>query len=144
MPRNVHSGQSTGFARAAGKIAAASRELAKHSFLYRSAQSLAATGSGELEISVAQTNDSFVLTANLGHKITDAIFFPLAESQVSNAAPQTLVPTATGFTLTLRKSDQLLKPIARLKGVLMLSGEQAYSIDVPIGKPVATGPIGSK
>ena len=96
------------------------------------------------KFSIAQTNDSFVLTANLGHKITGAIFFPLAESQVSNAAPQTLVPTAAGFTLTLRKSDQLLKPIARLKGVLMLSGEQAYSIDVPIGKPVATGPIGSK
>jgi DsbC/DsbD-like thiol-disulfide interchange protein len=86
------------------------------------------------EFFVAQKNDSFVLTANLGHKITDAIFFPLAESQVSNAAPQTLVPTSTGFTLTLRKSDQLLKPIARLKGVLVLSGEQPYSIDVPIGK----------
>jgi len=96
------------------------------------------------KFSIAQTNDSFVLTANLGHKITGAIFFPLAESQVSNAAPQTLVTTGTGFTLTLRKSDQLLKPIARLKGVLVLSGEQAYSIDAPIGKPVATSPPGSK
>jgi DsbC/DsbD-like thiol-disulfide interchange protein len=86
------------------------------------------------EFFIAQTNDSFVLTATLGHKITDAIFFPLAESQVSNAAPQTLVPTTTGFTLTLRKSDQLLKPIWRLKGVLVFSGEQPYSIDVPIGK----------
>ena len=96
------------------------------------------------KFSIAQTNDSFVLTANLGHKITGAIFFPLAESQVSNAAPQTLVTTGTGFTLTLRKSDQLLKPIARLKGVLVLSGEQPYSIDAPIGKPVATSPPGSK
>ena len=96
------------------------------------------------KFSIAQTNDSFVLTANLGHKITGAIFFPLAESQVSNAAPQTLVPTGTGFTLTLRKSDQLLKPIARLKGVLVLSGEQPYSIDAPISKPVATSPPGSK
>ena len=83
--------------------------------------------------SIVQTSDSFVLTANLDHKITGATFFPLAESQVSNAAPQTFVPTATGFTLTLRKSDQLLKPITRLKGVLILPGEQAYSIDVPIG-----------
>lgn len=96
------------------------------------------------KFSITQTSDSFVLTANLGHKITDATFFPLAESQVSNASPQTLVPTATGFTLTLRKSDQLLKPIARLKGVLVLSGEQAYSVDVTIGKPGAAGPIGSK
>jgi DsbC/DsbD-like thiol-disulfide interchange protein len=92
---------------------------------------------------ISQTNDSFVLTANLGRKITDAIFFPLAESQISNAAPQTLVPTATGFTLTLRKSEQLLKPIARLKGVLVLSGEQPYSIDVPIGKSTEASAKGS-
>jgi DsbC/DsbD-like thiol-disulfide interchange protein len=95
------------------------------------------------KFSIAQTNDSFVLTANLGRKITDAMFFPLAESQISNAAPQTLVPTPTGFTLTLRKSEQLLKPIARLKGVLVLSGEQPYSIDVPIGKSTEASAKGS-
>src|SRR5246500_5657377 len=95
------------------------------------------------KLSIAQTNDAFVLTANLGRKITDAIFFPLVESQISNAAPQTLVPTATGFTLTLRKSEQLLKPIARLKGVLVLSGEQPYSIDVPIGKSTEASAKGS-
>jgi DsbC/DsbD-like thiol-disulfide interchange protein len=95
------------------------------------------------KFATTQTNDSFVLTANLGHKITDAIFFPLAESQVSNAAPQTLVPTATGFTLTLRKSDQLLKPIARLKGILVLSGEQAYSIGVPVAKSTNASAKGS-
>jgi DsbC/DsbD-like thiol-disulfide interchange protein len=95
------------------------------------------------KFSIAQTNDSFLLTANLGHKITNAIFLPLAESQVSNAAPQTLVPTATGFTLTLRKSDQLLKPIARLKGILVLSGEQPYSIDVPIAKSTKASAKGS-
>ncbi len=95
------------------------------------------------KFAAAQMNDSFVLTANLGHKITDAIFFPLAESQVSNAAPQTLVPTATGFTLTLRKSEQLLKPIARLKGILVLSGEQPYSIDVPIAKSTDASAKGS-
>ena len=95
------------------------------------------------KFSITQTNDAFVLTANLGHKITDAIFFPLVESQISNAVPQTLVPTATGFTLTLRKSEQLLKPIARLKGVLVLSGEQPYSIDVPIGKSTEASAKGS-
>jgi DsbC/DsbD-like thiol-disulfide interchange protein len=92
---------------------------------------------------LSETNDSFVLTGNLGRRITDAIFFPLAESQVSNAAPQTLVATASGFSLTLRKSDQLLKPIARLKGVLVLSGERAYSIDLPVGKPVSASTKGA-
>jgi DsbC/DsbD-like thiol-disulfide interchange protein len=106
-------------------------------------RSLPRPAPADWKLAVAETKDSFVLTANLGHKITDAIFFPLTESQISNAAPQTLVPTATGFTLTLRKSDQLLKPIARLKGVLELSGNQDYSIDVPVSKPGKTSAKGS-
>jgi hypothetical protein len=75
-----------------------------------------------------------VLTANLGRQITQALFFPLAESQIENAAPQKLQPVATGFRLTLRKSDQLLKPIQRLQGVLVLSTGQAYLIDAPLSK----------
>jgi DsbC/DsbD-like thiol-disulfide interchange protein len=37
---------------------------------------------GNWRFSVADAHDSFVLTANLGHQITQAIFFPLAESQI--------------------------------------------------------------
>ena len=81
--------------------------------------------------------DSFELVGDTGHQIAQATFFPIAESQIKNAVPQDLVPTATGFRLKLRKSDQLLKPIDRLKGVLVLSADQAYSIDVPVGKPGA-------
>jgi DsbC/DsbD-like thiol-disulfide interchange protein len=77
---------------------------------------------------------SFVLTANVGHEITQANFFPVAESQISNTASQELVPTAAGFRLTLQKSDQLLKPIERLKGVLVFSSGRSYLIDVPVGK----------
>jgi hypothetical protein len=83
---------------------------------------------------VDDANDSFVLTANLGHQITQAIFFPLAESQIDNTAPQKLLPRATGFNLKLQKSDRLLKPIERLKGVLVLSADRAYLIDVPFSK----------
>lgn len=86
------------------------------------------------KIKVSDTNDSFALTANTGHPITQAVFFAVSESQVANAAPQKLDPLADGFRLTLRKSDQLLKPIQRLKGVLVLSRDRAYLIDVPIGK----------
>ena len=84
--------------------------------------------------SVADANDSFVLTASLGREIRQAIFFPLAESQIENAAPQKLQPVAAGFRLTLRKSDQLLKPIQRLQGVLVLSTDQAYLVDAPLSK----------
>ncbi len=89
---------------------------------------------GNWKFSVNEAKDSFDLTAILGRQITNAVFFPLAESQIQNAAPQKLVPMAAGFRLTLRKSDQLLKPIERLKGVLVLTAGHAYLIDVPIGK----------
>jgi DsbC/DsbD-like thiol-disulfide interchange protein len=85
------------------------------------------------EFHVNSRKDSFLLTAKSGQRVTQATFFPLEESQVNNSAPQRIVPVATGFQLTLRKSDQLLKPIKRLKGVLELAGNQTYLIDVAVG-----------
>lgn len=85
---------------------------------------------------VGDAGGSFVLSANLGHQITRATFFPLVESQVDNAAPQKLKPVTGGFQLTLRKSDQLLKPIERLKGVLVLP-DRAYLVDAIVDKPAA-------
>ena len=79
--------------------------------------------------------DSFVLSAKLGQEITQATFFPLSESQVNNAAPQKLMPETGGFRLTLRKSDQLLRPIERLKGVVVFPANRAYLVDVPVNKP---------
>jgi hypothetical protein len=86
---------------------------------------------------LTDTKDSFVLSANIGRQITQAVFFPVAESQIDNAAQQKLAPKPAGFQLTLRKSDQLLNPIERLKGVLVLSADQSYAIDVPVSKPRA-------
>lgn len=85
--------------------------------------------------SLTEEKNSFVLSANLGHQTSQVIFFPLAESQIDNAAAQNFLPTAAGFRLTLRKSDQLLGPIEHLKGVLVLSMDRAYSIDVAPSKP---------
>ena len=84
----------------------------------------------------AQTSDG------VGHPITQTFFFPLTESQIENAAPQQLQSSANGFQLTFRKSDQLLKLTARLKGVLVFSSdssgvEHCYAIDVPISFPAA-------
>lgn len=99
-------------------------------------KSLPRSASPNWRFTVEDARGSFVLSANLGHQISRAMFFPLAESQIDNATPQKLSPVAAGFRLTLRKSDQLLKPIKRLKGVLVLS-DHAYLIDVPLGKPGA-------
>jgi DsbC/DsbD-like thiol-disulfide interchange protein len=89
---------------------------------------------GNWRFDAADEKDSFVLTANLGYQVKRATFFPLEESQIDNAAPQNPVAAAGGFRLTLRKSDQLLKPIERLRGVLELSPGKAFLIDVPVGK----------
>jgi thiol:disulfide interchange protein DsbD len=86
---------------------------------------------------VDDTKDSFILKTHTGHPTTQAMFFPLLESQIDNAAPQKFVSEPAGFQLTLVKSAQLLKPIGQLKGVLVVSANQAYSIDVPVGKPLA-------
>ena len=90
------------------------------------------------EFNVSDLKDSLVLTAKLGRQMTRATFFPFEESQVDNSAAQKVVPVATGFQLTLRKSDQLLKPIKRLKGVLEFSANQAYVIDVVVGDDPVT------
>ena len=97
-------------------------------------RSLARAAPKNWRFRVAEESGSFVLTANVGWQITQAVFFPLVPSQIDNAAEQKLVPAATGLQLTLRKSDQLLKPIERLKGVLVFSGDRAYLVDVPVGK----------
>jgi len=87
---------------------------------------------GEWKFNVSDQKDSFVLTAKLGRHMARATFFPFEESQVDNSAPQKIMPVAAGFQLELRKSDQLLKPMKRLKGVLEFSANQAYVIDVAI------------
>ena len=84
-----------------------------------------------------EDKDSFSLKANVGRQVTQAVFYPLVESQVSNSAPQKLTPAAGGFQLTLQKSEQLLKPLERLKGVLVLDGQQPYAIDAPVSKRAA-------
>jgi len=96
------------------------------------------------KVSVTEVHDSFVLSANVGHRITQAVFLPLVESQIENSAPQKIIPLATGFRLTLQKSDQLVKPIPRIQGVVVLSGEssyldQAYAVDVAVSKVSGRG-----
>jgi DsbC/DsbD-like thiol-disulfide interchange protein len=85
----------------------------------------------------SDAGEVIVLTVKMGRQVTQANFFPLAESQVKDAAPQQFAAVPGGFQLTLRKSDQLLKPIQRLKGVLVLQGDRGYIINVPIRKAVA-------
>ena len=98
-------------------------------------QSLPRPAPASWKFKLSEQKDSFTLVGILGRQISNAVFFPLDESRVNNSASQKVVPAATGFAMTLPKSDQLLKPIARLRGVLVLSADRAYTIDVPVSKP---------
>lgn len=78
-----------------------------------------------------EKND-FVLTIETGKQENAATFFPLEAEQVNNDAPQPATPFSQGVRLKLQKSDGLLKPIARLRGVLELGSGRAYEINAPV------------
>jgi thiol:disulfide interchange protein DsbD len=87
----------------------------------------------------AQVSDSggfFQLSLDTGTSESKAAFFPLEEDQVDNAAPQSLMPAPRGVQIKIKKSDQLLKPIAVLKGVAVLSPGRAYEVTAPVTGPV--------
>jgi DsbC/DsbD-like thiol-disulfide interchange protein len=94
------------------------------------------------KFSVGEEKDAFILTAHTGQRVAQAYFFPMEESEVQNAPQQKLTAQAAGFELTLRKSDELTKPVTRLKGVLQVSGDHFYLVDAPVehGKTAAGGP----
>jgi len=83
----------------------------------------------------SRKND-FLLTVVPGKPITKTIFFPLDPGQIDNSAPQKLQPSHSGATLTLKKSDLLLKPINVLRGVLVIPGGSAYRIEAPVRQPI--------
>lgn len=79
--------------------------------------------------------DDFLLTVETGKQESAATFFPLEAEQINNDAKQTATPFSRGVRLRLQKSDGLLKPIARLRGVLELGPGRAYEISAPVDAP---------
>jgi DsbC/DsbD-like thiol-disulfide interchange protein len=86
--------------------------------------------------SVTSSKDEFLLTIHASKPIAKAEFFPLDSGQIDNAALQKLRSSTTGFAMTLKKSDLLLKPIAILRGVLVIPGARAYRIEAPVHLPI--------
>ena len=78
------------------------------------------------------TKDGYLLSVQGGGKAKGAKFFPLVPSQIENAAPQQFAEKANGFVLTLKRSEELEKPISRLKGVIEFPDGKAYVVDAPV------------
>ncbi len=83
------------------------------------------------------------LTQKVTREATQANFFPLEELQIDNAAEQKLTLTGLGFRLAVQKSNQLQKPVDRLKGVLAI-GDQGYLVDAPVRRSGEQKPGGTK
>lgn len=83
----------------------------------------------------AQATDDgrfFLLSLETGAGEPRAGFFPLEEDQIDNSAVQGLMATAHGVQIKLKKSDQLLKPISVLKGVVVLGTGRAFEVSAPV------------
>jgi DsbC/DsbD-like thiol-disulfide interchange protein len=78
-----------------------------------------------------EEKDSLHLIARTGAPVKEAFFFPLDANEIENAAAQKLAPSSNGFDLMLKKSNQLLKPVSTLKGVLRTGG-RGYMINIPV------------
>jgi DsbC/DsbD-like thiol-disulfide interchange protein len=82
--------------------------------------------------SAASGKDDFVVSIAAGKPIPAAQFFPLMPDQIDNAAPQPVQPGRQGVKMTLRKSDQLLKPLRVLKGLLVLGNGESFVMEAPV------------
>ena len=82
--------------------------------------------------SVASEKDDLVLSIVTGRPIQTAEFYPLTPEQIDNAAAQPVQTNPRGAKIRLRKSDQLLKPISVLKGLLVLGNGEAYEMQAPV------------
>jgi thiol:disulfide interchange protein DsbD len=86
--------------------------------------------------SVKSIKNEFVLSVHAGKAVTKAEFFPLEPNQIDNAVPQKMLASPQGFTITLKKSDLLTKPVQILRGVLAVPGGPAYRIEAPVRHPI--------
>ena len=86
------------------------------------------------KISATSTGDEFLLNLRIGKLANAPEFFPLNAEQIENAAVQEATTIPGGIVLHLKKSKHLLKPVARLKGVIVLDSARAYLVDVPVSQ----------
>jgi hypothetical protein len=84
------------------------------------------------KVSVESRRNEFLLTIETGKEISIAEFFPLDAGQIENSAKQRVAPTPHGARISLQKSDLLLTPISRVRGVLVIPGQGAYQVAAPV------------
>jgi DsbC/DsbD-like thiol-disulfide interchange protein len=83
-------------------------------------------------VSAKSAGDHLILWVEGAGAASEVKFFPLDRSVIENSAPQNLESDQGALRLTLKKSDQLTKPVSILRGVIVLDQDRAYEIVVPV------------
>ena len=83
-------------------------------------------------VSVTSDNAHFVVSVRASPPVNSASFFPLEPGQIDNSSSQDFVSDPKGFRLTLKKSDQLTKPISTLRGLIVLGPGRAFEVAAPV------------
>ncbi len=86
--------------------------------------------------------NSFLLRIEMaqGRPLAAAQFFPFLPDQIENAAPQEAQTSSSTLRMRLRRSDQLLKDPASLRGLLVFGTTdtlRSYAVDIPLVSAVA-------
>jgi thiol:disulfide interchange protein len=112
-----------------------------HDIWARLANKLPQAPPPNLKIGFVPTAAGFRLTVITGHREIEASFFPSSPDILSNPAPQSATPTATGLTLDLKKDESLAANPKEIAGLLQLSGGRAYELIAQSGPPKAPKPV---
>lgn len=86
---------------------------------------------GDWKANVVTNPRQLLLNFMPGVKVEQAVFFPAEPQVIENAAPQKLSSTSVRAQLALDRVRGVKKPAA-LKGVLVLDGADAYTVNLPI------------
>jgi DsbC/DsbD-like thiol-disulfide interchange protein len=113
----------------AAASAATASAVAVHALFEQTRQRLPQPAPAAWQERARSVGNEFVLSLRTGKLATQAQFFPMDPDVIENSAPQDVRTTATGIEIHLRKSDQLLKPIAQLRGVVVIPGHGAFSVN---------------
>ena len=61
-----------------------------------------------------------------------AQFFPLVPNQIDNTSAPRIISMGKGMDIYVKKSDQLLKPIQQISGILLLNDGRSFVFDSPL------------
>lgn len=84
------------------------------------------------KVSAESRGEQFILSVRGAGQVHTASFYPLDAGQIDNAGHQDFAAIPGGFRLTMKKSDLLVKPIATLRGLIVLAPGRAYEVSAPV------------